>query len=244
MKIELKTEYSTPNPDDVPLMAARGDYMSDSLVGKSLDEAMAGTDKTGPELIANLLRRGHFGPFEHIQAYFAVEGVSRVTMAQLTRHRHVSFDVQSMRYVDFSEKDPVVPPTFGETRTMTDEQAEQTREVFTMSDDEVDELKEHTYEDTYREFWKFALDYYRDAVSDGVPKEDARFFLPLGAPVNMTFSANARVLMHVIDLRKSGKAQWEIRDLAAEMEQQAREWAPRTFEAYDKYTNHNSLVAP
>lgn len=57
-------------------------------------------------LIVHLLQHGHYGPFEHPPATFAIEGMSRACMAQLTRHRHVSFDVQSMRYVAFDAVDP------------------------------------------------------------------------------------------------------------------------------------------
>jgi len=53
------------------------------------------------------MQPGHYGPFEHPSATFAAEGMSRACMAQLTRHRHVSFDVQSMRYVAFDEVDLV-----------------------------------------------------------------------------------------------------------------------------------------
>jgi thymidylate synthase (FAD) len=125
MKVELKTEYSTPDADSVPIMAARGDYMSESLVGLNPndDEVLGGispskdlNDPTTEDLkcdfIGRLIRRGHFGPFEHYRAMFAVKDVSQVPMTQITRHRHMSFEIQSMRYVDFSEVEPVVPSGF------------------------------------------------------------------------------------------------------------------------------------
>jgi thymidylate synthase (FAD) len=90
-------------------MAARGDYMDDSLVETDFDAAMDGTEKDLQGLLDQLVLRGHFGPFEHNTAVIRVEGVSRVVMAQVTRHRHMSFDVQSQRYVDFSDVEPVVP---------------------------------------------------------------------------------------------------------------------------------------
>jgi thymidylate synthase (FAD) len=221
MKVELKTEYSTLDTDSVPIMAARGDYMTDSLVGVGPEDAMTGTDKTAEELIADLIRKGHFGPFEHIQAFFAVEGISRPCMAQITRHRHMSFDVQSMRYVDFSEAEPVIPPAAKETY---------------MGGVRADAVLRHALEKQ--------MDFYRIAVDAGMKKEDARFFLPLSTPVNLTFSANARTLMHMIDLRLNGKAQWEIRELAEKVLTAAYEWAPLTFEAYENHTRNNSLLSP
>jgi thymidylate synthase (FAD) len=222
MNVELQTDKSTTNPDDATIMSARGDYMSESLVGATIDDAMDETEKTRGELIAGLLRSGHFGPFEHPQAYFAVEGISRVAMAQVTRHRHMSFDVQSQRYVDFSDKDAVIPPSF------VDEDA----------------IHSHKWVDYMEQHWETSVQNYRQAIEDGIPKEDARFFLPQATPVNLTFSANPRSLMHFFDLRNSGSAQWEARDFAQQVLEECESWAPLTFEKYKEHINHNSLRAP
>jgi thymidylate synthase (FAD) len=222
MNVEIQTDKSTENPDEAALMAARGDYLSESLIGMTVEEAMETTEKTKEELIAGLLRSGHFGPFEHPKAYFHVEGISRVAMAQVTRHRHMSFDVQSQRYVEFGDKEPVIPPSF------VDEDALHS-EYF------VHEMEKH---------WRESVNKYDDALDHEVPKEDARFFLPQATPVNLTFSANPRSLMHFFDLRKNMKAQWEARELATQVLDECMDWAPLTFEGYEKYINHNSLRAP
>jgi thymidylate synthase (FAD) len=216
MRVDLRESQSTPFPDDAAIMAARGDYMDDSLIGKSVGEAMEGTGRSREELIEKLLRSGHFGPFEHAQAVFHVEGISRAAMAQLTRHRHMSFDVQSQRYVDFSHKEPVVPKSIREAGL------------------------QRAVELTMRgSVW-----WYNRLVELGVPKEDARFVLPMATPVNLTFSANARSLMHFFDLRHNMKAQWEIRELAGLVLEECEEWAPLTFNGYEKHINNNSLRAP
>lgn len=220
MKVELRDEYCTPEPDQIAAMAARGDYMSDSLVGTDFDEAMDGRDLQ--EFLDDKVYRGHFGVFEHPQASFFVEGLSRSAMAQVTRHRHMSFDVQSMRYVDFSEKGPVIPPSFSDMR----------------------DNREQLWTDRYTSHWEQSLQHYKDAIDHGIPKEDARFFLPIGTPVNMTLSANPRTLMHFFDLRNNTKAQWEAQQFAQLLSKKAEEWAPKTFSAYERKTNNNSLRAP
>ena len=221
MKVELQEDKSTSKPDNAVVCAARGDYLSKSLVGATIEDAMEGTDKTKEELIAGLLRSGHFGPFEHPKAYFFVEGISRVAMAQVTRHRHMSFDVQSQRYVDFSDKDPVVPPSFEENYP---------------GGVRGDAILE--------DWWEDAVHRYELALEEGIPKEDARFFLPQATPVNLTFSANPRSLMHFFDLRNNAKAQWEAQDFAKQVLDECRSWAPLTFEGYEEYINNNSLRAP
>ena len=53
------------------------------------------------ELILKVARSGHLSTFEHVVCTFAIEGVSRSLLAQLTRHRLCSFSVQSQRYCKF-----------------------------------------------------------------------------------------------------------------------------------------------
>lgn len=230
MNVELQTDKSTTDPDDAAIRAARGDYLSDSLIGMSTEEAMETTDKTKEELIASLLRSGHFGVFEHAQAYFHVEGISRVAMAQVTRHRHMSFDVQSQRYVDFGDKNAVIPESLEEP----DEEI-----YYDMAG-----YQSGGFSGALEAHWKSSVYFYQQAIQAGVPKEDARFFLPQATPVNLTFSANPRSLMHFQDLRNNAKAQWEAREFASQVLAECEEWAPLTFDAYETYTNNNSLRAP
>jgi thymidylate synthase (FAD) len=225
MEIELRQKYTTPNPDELAAMSARGDYLSDSLVDTPYEEVMG--DRDLQEFLNKKVARGHFGVFEHPQASFFVEGLSRAAMAQVTRHRHMSFDVQSQRYVDFSDKEPVIPPSF--EKYSAPDPMYQAHTKFSL------QLKEH---------WKQCVEKYQKAIEAGIPKEDARFFLPLAAPVNMTMSANPRSLFHFLDLRNNAKAQWEAQQFAQGISNVASEWAPKSFKAYREKTNNNSLRAP
>lgn len=237
MEVQLQTDKSTSNPEEAIIMAARGDQMGQSLVDEDLstsqsevdtdsgsakqtndfETVMDGTEKSKREFIEMVVQRGHWGVLEHNTAFFAVEGVSRVTMAQITRHRHLSFDVQSMRAVDFSEKEPVVPPTFED-------------------DGEAALVMESA--------WRDAVQRYEAAIKKGIPKEDARFLLPLATPVNMTFSGNLRSLLHVIDIRHSGAAQWGAQEFAEQVIEELREWAPIVVEEYTEHAMNSSLQSP
>lgn len=218
--VELKQEQSTDNPDETAAMAARGDYMKDSLLHADFKQAMRGTDKTLTELIGDLLYRGHFGPFEHPQAFFAVKGISVVVERQITRHRHMSWDVQSMRYVDFEDGSATVPDV------EDNGELPPTRVVIENYLDEAFEKYEALTEDR------------------GVPAEKARYVLPMGTQVNLTFSANARSLMHFFDLRNNAKAQPEAEAFAKAVLSECYDWAPITFEQYEEKLNNNSLRAP
>lgn len=48
--------------------------------------------------VRHCFKSGHLSVFEHASITFKVEGISRACMAQLTRHRLVSFCVESQRY--------------------------------------------------------------------------------------------------------------------------------------------------
>jgi len=109
--MEVTLLEATEDPEDTVCKAARNDYSAEFVGGQSLEATMETVEGDSIEdkketLIGHLLDHGHYGPFEHAQITFAVEGVSRSCMAQITRHRHVSFDVQSMRYVAFDDVDP------------------------------------------------------------------------------------------------------------------------------------------
>jgi len=195
-------------------------------------------------LIAHLLDHGHFGPFEHPQATFAVKGISRSCMAQITRHRHVSFDVQSMRYVAFDDVDPddvgagemvVTPPSAADPDWVGRNQ--KTGSV----DEETVERREELFTESVRR----SVADYQELLDLGMPPEDARFVLPIGTEVNMVMSMNVRMLMHVADMRAAADAQWEIRELTERVLDIADDWCPLTFDYYDEHMrNRKNRLAP
>ena len=237
--MDVRLLEATDDPERVVCIGARNDYSSGFVGEQSFAETMATVEGDTIEekkrtLIGHLLDHGHFGPFEHPQATFAVEGVSRSCMAQLTRHRHVSFDVQSMRYVAFDEVDPdevregamvVTPPS------ATDPDWVGRNQRGGAADEEVVEKREQVFRESVVE----SVEAYQELLDTGMPPEDARFVLPIGTEVNMVFSMNARMLMHVADMRAAADSQWEIRELTEEVLDLAAEWCPLTFAHYDEH---------
>jgi thymidylate synthase (FAD) len=165
-------------------------------------------------------------------------------MAQLTRHRHVSFDVQSMRYVSFDDVDPaevhkgemvVVPPSVTDPDWVGRNQ----------DSGPVDEETAERREELFRETIEDAFDSYQELLELGLPPEDARFVLPIGTKVNLVMSMNVRMLMHVADMRAAADSQWEIRGMTEEVLDLAAEWCPITFEYYEEeMKNRKNRLAP
>ena len=247
--MEVQLLESTPEPERLICQAARNDYMEEYVGETPFDELMenveGGTLEDRKEtLIQHLMGHGHFGPFEHPQATFAIKGISRSCMAQITRHRHVSFDVQSMRYVSFDDVDPadvhegemvVVPPSVSDPDWVGRNQ--DTGPV----DDETAERREELFRDTIEN----AFESYKELLDMGLPPEDARFVLPIGTKVNMVMSMNARMLMHVADMRAAADSQWEIRQMTEEVLELAAEWCPITFDYYnEEMKNRKNRLAP
>jgi thymidylate synthase (FAD) len=247
--MEVTLLEATDSPERVICQAARNDYM-EAFVGETpFDEVMDSIEGESLEgrketLINHLLEHGHFGPFEHPQATFAVKGISRSCMAQITRHRHVSFDVQSMRYVSFDDVDPadvregemvVVPPSATDPDWVGRNQ--ETGPV----DEETAAEREEIFRDTIEQ----AFESYQALLDRGMPPEDARYVLPIGSKVNMVMSMNARMLMHVADMRAAADAQWEIREMTEGVLDLASEWCPLTFEHYEQeMKNRKNRLAP
>lgn len=263
--MEVQTLSSTPDPEQLVCQAARGDYYDGFVGDVSIETLMASVEyddehvqavvdvfygdeingdgvqqsvlSTETEqlarqyaLLERLFRRGHWGPFEHPQITLAIEGISRSCMAQLTRHRHASFDVQSMRYVDFSDStDPAATPS-----SLTDG-GHFSRETGQVA---LDGVSSEYARDSYEDLVADAFDWYERMVEHGVPKEDARFVLPIGTRVNLTVSMNARMLLHVEDMRKKADAQWEIREMTEMVHDEFADWMPMTAHLYDQHGPH------
>jgi len=218
-------------------------YVSGTIEGylndeNALDESII-LEAKKRAFIEKQLSHGHYGPAEHSQITFTVEGVSRALMAQITRHRFITLDVQSQRYADFSDKNVIVPPTF----LSDSERHERYPHVYDENGDHFSrESGKFEMDEETREYWRNAYLYeqreqfgfYEDLVEAGFPKEDARFVLPIGTPVNMTFSANARTLLHLVNIRKKANAQWEIHELSAQLLEELSNWAPLTFNWYQE----------
>lgn len=170
-----------------------------------------GTD--ADRLIRFITRSGHTSTLEHVSYTFALEGVSRSLLAQLTRHRvGFSFSVQSQRYVRFGSDDKahgfdyVTPPTIDGSKDAS--------EIFDL-------------------FMAAAQACYDGLRAAGVPPEDARFVLPNAAACNIVMTCNLRALLDFCSKREPGNgAQWEIAELATELRRivtSADPWTEKLF---------------
>ncbi len=86
-KLNLKLISHTPDPEILVATAASLCYSD-----KSIDEIIKSiTLSEAKKLITMLDEMGHDSVFEHVSFTFGIEGVSRILLAQLTRHRVASY---------------------------------------------------------------------------------------------------------------------------------------------------------
>jgi len=255
--MRVQVERSTDQPEFHVARAAKNDYMEDFIGDKSNDDLIQALreDEGNWEdqlraFLERLMKKGHFGPFEHPQITFAIEGVSRSLMAQLTRHRTgITFDIQSQRYVDFTDKEAeelVVKP-----KSYTDRD-HVGRNPDTPTPEEVQERtgvavgeQFETAQETFEKAIEDSVQAYRNLVALGWAPEDARYVLPIGSSVNIYMTLNARTLMHIADMRAQGDAQWEIREMTGEVLDLAQDWMPLTFGFYrEEMIHRKNRLAP
>jgi thymidylate synthase (FAD) len=136
---------------------------------------------------------------DHVVYMFEIEDCSRVTTHQLVRHRVASYDQESQRFSAATRESVVTPPSI---------QAN------------VAAFK------AYDEALKVVYSAYDRMVAAGIPKEDARYVLPSAIKTKLVMTLSARSLMHLVWQRTAIQAQWEIRELANMMLEQARNATP------------------
>lgn len=150
--------------------------------------------------IRRLIKMGHESPLEHAYATFRVRNCSRAMTHQLVRHRLMSVSQQSQRYVD-EDQFAYVPP----------------------------EGLPAEYVEDFHQDMRTIQQMYAKWRDRGLRKEDARFVLPNACVSEIVVSANFREWRHILKLRLSPKAQWEIRKACAQMLAILKEHAPACF---------------
>ena len=204
-KLNIILLQHTPLPENIIAMGARLCYSKSHI--EELEDKVCSKDQTS--FVQKIMDMGHDSVLEHVTFTFGIEGVSRVLLAQLTRHRMASFSVQSQRYVSYENGfGYVIPPS-----------------IKALGDDAV-----HDYEHQMEQMHQWYVDWQKRLGSTGEgSNEDARFVLPGACETRLMMTMNVRELRHFFSLRMCNRAQWEIRQMATEMHRLCMEVAPALF---------------
>lgn len=192
----IRTCYSPGKPSEIVSSEGQKYFGNKATDGENGTEA--------DRLFRQIVRSKHVSTLEHLNFTFAIEGVSRALLAQLTRHRHFSFSVQSQRYVKFGSNDKSGGFDYVVPHTVTEDKSVEYYEGLTAT-------AEKLFVDVMEE-----IQHYYDLLRKaGVPAEDARAVLPQASACNLTMTANLRSLLDFYAKRKPGRGgQSEITWLA------------------------------
>lgn len=205
VKLHVALIRHTLSPEEIVALGARLCYSRATI--DDLTQRVSAKDQS--DFVQKIMGMGHDSVLEHASFTFGVEGVSRVLLAQLTRHRLASFSVQSQRYVSYEQGfGYIVPPKIAALgQDAADEYARQ-----------MDQM--HQWYCQWQE---------RLGAAGESSNEDARFVLPGACETRLMMTMNVRELRHFFSLRMCSRAQWEIRALATEMHRLCMEVAPALF---------------
>ena len=192
-------------PEETIALAAKLCYSKSTI--EDLNEKISQKDQS--LFIEKLMNMGHESVLEHTSFTFGIEGVSRVLLAQLTRHRIASFSVQSQRYVSYEKGFGYIMP----------------ESIEALGNNAVEKYRKQmdTIEEWYKE-WQQMLGNQGEKTN-----EDARFVLPNACETRIIVTMNTRELLHFFSLRMCNRAQWEIREMAEQMFNLCLEIAPSLF---------------
>ncbi len=203
---ELKVELirHTLSPEETIALGAKLCYSRANI--DDLNRRIGEKDQSS--FIERLLKMGHESVFEHASFTFGIEGVSRVLLAQLTRHRLASYSVQSQRYVSYENGfGYILPPR-----------------IASLGQEAVLEFQREM-----EQIQCWYQDWQKKLGTGETGNEDARFVLPNACETRVLVTMNVRELRHFFGLRMCSRAQWEIRALAKEMHLQCLRVAPMLF---------------
>jgi thymidylate synthase, flavin-dependent len=145
-----------------------------------------------------ILQNKHESCGEHCVFNFFIQGISRLNLMELTRHRLASYSVKSTRY------------TLKELRNETEftiKDKERASKYINLTDNNnVDECSIQALENVRR--------LVNNAVNYNVTQDLIKYALPECYKTDLTFSINVRSLRNLLKLRTSKTAHFEIRNLA------------------------------
>ncbi|MEA2457531.1 MAG: thymidylate synthase [Thermoleophilaceae bacterium] len=173
------------------------------------------------EYFENILRSAHGSVLEHANYSFALRDVSRVFTHELVRHRAGSaFSQESLRYVRLTDVGWRVPPALEPVREQVLNLVEQLEEFQVSAAQEL------------------------GIADDGVPFEvkkevtsALRRLAPMGLSTDIIWTANARTLRHVIEMRTAPGAEEELRLVFDRVATVMQAEAPGLFQDFARHAD-------
>ena len=163
-------------------------------------------NETSEKLITYLIDNEHWSPLEMVNVCLEIK-TTRDIARQILRHRSFSFQEFSQRYAN-----PTKELNFVNREARLQDKSNRQNSI--KNDDLVLSMKFQTKQS---ELIDAAIKNYKEAIEDGIAKEQARCFLPEGLMLSKLYmNGNLRSWIHYIQLRSSNGTQKEHMEIAKE----------------------------
>nr|DAW36285.1 MAG TPA: Thymidylate synthase complementing protein [Caudoviricetes sp.] len=159
--------------------------------------------KTTEQSLVRAVSSGHLSLLEHAYASFDIE-MSQKCLAQITRHRQLSFTVKSTRGTDFSNSGYFNSQLHDWSGIVN----------ATLIANGMNKIIEEQ------------IKKYQELIEDGVPYQIAGYVLPLATNVTMTVSGNLRAWLEYLPKRLCKRASPEHQAIARQIYWQLNEIYP------------------
>lgn len=155
----------------------------------------------------------HYSIMEHASATFLLQGVSRSFLAELTRHRHLSFSVLSQRFVSPRPwLELVVPPALQDIPNINNGSYPGPTPKASL-EMKLESLAEES-EDLYNKLFDLVMQYHPEA-SKKQAAEAARCVLPNATATSIVVTGNFRTWSEIIQKRSDAGVDAEFRSVIA-----------------------------
>lgn len=162
--------------------------------------------KTAPQLLAYLIKHGHWSPFEMVSLTMEIQ-TTRDISHQIVRHRSFSFQEFSQRYA--------VSDTFEIRESRLQDEKNRQNSIELDYEDEYHRRINEDFSMSQHAVLQTARDAYEKALDAGIAKEQARAVLPEGMTGTTLYMAGTlRSWIHYCELRMANGTQEEHADIA------------------------------
>lgn len=196
-------------------------------------------------------------PLEGVLFVFSISGVTRGFTHQMVRQRTAAYSQESTRFAVIEDQFAsrvALPPSLQGTKSLLEWDLEAAQEIDSLGkhwptdtdrDEDIDLVRDQLVErygsqaDKWRYRWDKALlavqDAYQGNVGTGMPAEDARGLLPTNITTRINYVTNLRGLLDHAGNRLCTQAQFEWRQVFAQIAQAIREYGegPRGYSILD-----------
>lgn len=180
------------------------------------------SNKSAERFVKMIIKRGHFSVLEHSCLSVRFKDVSRGFTHEMVRHRLAAYSQESTRYVDYARKGGDVDLDKFQVTIVAPPHRDEKKKV------ELEDGRKMTFEQMGEEVEKF----YRALRKAGWNPQDARQILPIGLRAEIVVTTNFREWLHILRMRTSEYAHWEIRGVMVDLLSELQMILPPIFEPF------------